>query len=230
MAVLLEERMDDVAGLAAENDVDEGVSGRPGVGKALSSAGAEQVVELLFERVEGLTQGCPPLLLPVAAHLATAVGAPAFDAMNAAPRALFMNLNFPFGGVQLEELSIVGQPHIGILRQPLKHMGQGHVAMGVMVAVRLAIGGNVHELGMFAAGVKTVKEPLQEAVAVIEQPLEGDLLRDDAVVEEQDNRTSRGKAAKVGAARDRSRRGSRSRSSRLVCRQRRACPGARIVK
>src|SRR5208282_3940923 len=51
---------------------------------------------------------------------------------------------------------------------------------------------------MFAVGVEPVEEPLQEAVAVIEQALEGDLLRDDAVVEEQDDRASRCKAAEVG--------------------------------
>ena len=51
---------------------------------------------------------------------------------------------------------------------------------------------------MFAAVVEPVEEPLQEPLAVIEQPLEGDLLRDDAVVEEQDDRASRGQAAEIG--------------------------------
>ena len=190
--------MDGPGRLPAEDHLDKGVPRGPGIGKALPSPGAEQVVELVLEGVERLTQRRAPLLVPVAAHLAAAVGAPAFDPVDAAPRALLVDLDFPFGGVQLEELAVVGQPHVGVLRQAMQHVSQGHVAVGVMVPVRFAVSSDVHELGMFAAGVEPVEEPLQEAVAVIEQPLEGDLMSDDAVEEEQDDRASRGKAAEVG--------------------------------
>ena len=103
--------------------------------------------------------------------------------------------------MKLEELAVIGQPDVGVLRKALEHVGQGHVAVGMVMAVRFAVGGDVHELGMLAAVVEPLEEPGQEAVAVVEQPLEGHLLRDDAVVEEQDDRPARGKPAEVGARR-----------------------------
>ena len=201
MAVLLEEVMDGPGRLAVEDDVDVGVARGPGVGEALAAPGAEEVVELVLERVERLAQRRAPFLVPVAAHLAAAVGPPALDAVDAAPRAVLVDLDLPLGRVQLEELAVVGQPDVGVLRQPLQHVGQGHVAVGMVMAVRFAVGGDVHELGMLAAVVEPLEEPGQEAVAVVEQPLEGDLLRDDPVVEEQDDRPARGQPAEIGPRR-----------------------------
>ena len=112
-----------------------------------------------------------------------------------------MDLDLPLGRVELEEFAVVGQPDVGMLRQAVEHVGQRHVAVGMMMAVRLAVGGDVHELGVLAAIVEALEEPIEEPLAVVEQPLEGDVVRDDAVVEEQDDRPARGEPAEIGPRR-----------------------------
>ena len=47
--------------------------------------------------------------------------------------------------------------------------------MRVVVAVRLAVGGDVHELGMPPGGVEPLEQTVEEPLAVIEEPLEGDV-------------------------------------------------------
>jgi hypothetical protein len=69
----------------------------------------------------------------------------------------------------------------------------------MMVAVGLAVGRDVHQLGMRAAVVEALEEAIEEPFAAVEQAFEGDLARDDRIVEEQDDRPPRGEAAQVGA-------------------------------
>ena len=154
MAVLLEEPLDGGWRFPVEDHVDEGVACRPGIGKALAAPGAEEVVELVLQRIERLAQRRAPLLVPVAAILQ-----PQSDRQRstpcAAPGAVLVDLDFPLGRVKLEELAVVGQPDVRVLGQAIEHVRQRHVAVGVVMAVRFAVGGDVHELGVFAARGRT---------------------------------------------------------------------------
>ena len=58
-----------------------------------------------------------------------------------------------------------------------------------MVAVRLAIGGDVHELGVLTAIIKAFRQAKKEALAVIQQPLERDPMRHDRIEKEDSDRT-----------------------------------------
>ena len=94
-----------------------------------------------------------------------------------------MDLDLPLRRMELEELAVIRQPDVGIVGQAAQHVRQRHVAVRVMVAVRLAVGRDVHELRMLAAIVEALDRSIEEPLAVVEQPLEGDLMRDDGIVE-----------------------------------------------
>ena len=70
---------------------------------------------------------------------------------------------------------------------------------GMVMAVGFAVGGDMHELGVFTARVEPLEEPRQESLALVEQPLEGHLLRHDAVIEEDRDRSPRRKLAEISA-------------------------------
>src|SRR5262249_6983328 len=153
VAVLAEE-LPDRAVAAVEDDLDVRVAGTPGGGEALAAPRGEEVVELLLELVEGPAQGAAPLLVPVVTRLAAAVGIPPLHAVGAAPGAAVVDLDLPLGGVQGEELAVVGQADLGVPAQLAEDISQRHVAMGVVVAVGLAVGGDVHELRVLPRGVE----------------------------------------------------------------------------
>ena len=103
--------VEEVVGVGAvEDDVDVGVAGVPEV--------FEQAFGQLFgqggggvaEEVEGVAEGRAPLLVPAGlAAVAAAVGAPAFDAVGAAPGGVFDDLGLPLRGEFGEELAVVGE-------------------------------------------------------------------------------------------------------------------------
>jgi hypothetical protein len=60
--------------------------------------------------VEGFAQRAAPLLVPAGlAAVAAAVGAPALDAVGAAPGGVFDDFGLPLGGKFFEELAVVGE-------------------------------------------------------------------------------------------------------------------------
>ena len=65
-----------------------------------------------------------------------------------------MDLDLPLRRVKLEKFAVIGQPHVAVLGQAIEDIGQRHVAVSMMVAVRLAVGGDVHELGVLSALVE----------------------------------------------------------------------------
>src|SRR5437588_12683893 len=71
----------------------------------------------------------------------------------------------------------------------------------MMVAVRFAVGGDVHELRMLAVVVKALHQAAQEFLAAVEKPFKGHLPRDDAIVKEERDRLARGELAEVGPRR-----------------------------
>src|SRR4029077_21260991 len=115
-------------------------------------------IEPVLQGVEGLAERAAPLLLPAAAGIAAAIGTPALDAVDAAPRAVFDDLRLPLGRMQLEEFAVVGEFDVAALAELAEDVGQRHVAERVMVAIGLAVGGDVHELGMLAAIIKALTE------------------------------------------------------------------------
>ena len=95
MAWSVEEAVDGVW-RAVEDDVDVGVARGPEIFEQrlgeLLGEGSGGVAEI----VEGFAQGAAPLLVPAGlAAVAAAVGAPAFDAMGAAPGGVFGDLGLP---------------------------------------------------------------------------------------------------------------------------------------
>ena len=101
------------------------------------------------EVVEGFAQGAAPLLAPAGlAAVAAAVGAPAFDAVGAAPGGVFDDLGLPLGREFCEELAVVGELGVVLVFDPVHGVGESHLAVAVVVAVALAVGGDVGELGL----------------------------------------------------------------------------------
>ncbi len=145
---VLVEEVEDGGGGAVEDDVDVGVAGGPEVFE-------ERLGELFGERsggvaevVEGLAEWGAPLLVPAGlAAVAAAVGAPAFDAVGAAPGGVFDDLGLPRGRKFLEELAVVGEAGLVAVFDGVHGVGEGHLAVLVMVAVAFAVGGDVGDLG-----------------------------------------------------------------------------------
>ncbi len=107
----------DAGGGAVEDDLDVGVAGGPeifeeGLASCLGERGGG-----VAEVVEGFAQGAAPLLVPAGlAAVAAAVGAPAFDAVGAAPGGVFDDLGLPLRRELCEELAVVGE--LGVVRRP----------------------------------------------------------------------------------------------------------------
>ena len=186
--VLGEEAVLGVGG-AVEDDVDVGVAGGPEVVEQRCGEGFGERSGGVAQEVEGLAQGGAPLLVPAGlAAVAAAVGAPALDAVDAGPGGVLGDLGLPLGRELREELAVVGEVGVAVVLDPVHGVGEGHLAVLVMVAVTFAVGGDVGELG-FAAGVggvwaEAVKQAAAEGFAGVEQALKGDGAGGGAVVEE----------------------------------------------
>ena len=160
---------------AVEDDVDVGVAGGPeifeeGCGE-LFGEGCGGVAEV----VEGFAEGGAPLLVPAGlAAVAAAVGAPAFDAVGAAPGGVFDDLGLPLWGEFFEELAVVGEAGLVAVFDPVHGVGEGHLAVLVVVAVAFAVGGDVGELGGFGVvgrgGWKPSRRRLAKSSPLLRRP------------------------------------------------------------
>ena len=131
---------------AVENHVDVGVAGGPDIVEEtaafLFGEGNEGVAQL----VESLAQGRAPELIPARlAAVAAAVGAPALDAVGAAPGGVVGDLALVLRRELLEEAAVIGELDGLVLLQQAQRVGQRHLAVLVMVAVGLAVGGDVDQ-------------------------------------------------------------------------------------
>jgi hypothetical protein len=79
-----------------------------------------------------------------------------------------------------------------------QRIGQRHLAVLVVMAVGLAIGGHMHQLWLVVPVFEAGLEARGECLAGVEQPFKGDGARDWAVVEEDGDRCARRKAHKIG--------------------------------
>src|ERR1700742_3984458 len=102
--------------------------------------------------------------------------------MRAAPRGVLYNLCLMRRRKLLQKLGVVRQAHIDTLLDELQRIGKRHLAMPVMAAVSLAIGGNMHDLRRFIRG-ETADQPSSKVVAAVQDAFEGDGTRACAVVE-----------------------------------------------
>src|SRR5262249_45602323 len=81
----------------------------------------------------------------------------------------------------------------------MRRISQRHVAVAMMVAVGLAIRGDVDELSPGAGIREPTSQPLRELLATLQQLLKSHGLGDRAIVKEQINPASGWQTGKVGA-------------------------------
>src|SRR5262249_16719675 len=110
--------------------------------------------------IQSVTQWSPPFLIPAGIHpgITPTVATPSLDAVNAAPRTVFDDLDFTKRWMALEILSVVSQLGNFAAFDMFQSIGEGHIAMGAMVPVCFAIGRDVHELRPVALGRKGLCE------------------------------------------------------------------------
>ena len=96
----------------------------------------------------------------------------------------------------LEKFFDRGQIYPLVQLHLFKHPREGHLAELVMMAVALAVGRG-HKDTVFSLR-RGAHSGILKQVAVIEEPAEGDALRQSCMVEDYRYRTSRGKLAAVG--------------------------------
>ena len=177
------------AARAVKDDLDVGVAGGPEIFQQACGELFRQGRGGVAEVVEGFAQRGAPLLVPAGfAAVAAAVGAPAFDAVGAAPGGVFGDFGLPLGRKFFEELAVVGQAWPAAFFDPVHGVGEGHLAVLVVVAVAFAVGGDVGELGDLGiagrGGMEAGEETAAEVFAAVEQAFEGDGAGAGAIVEE----------------------------------------------
>ena len=95
---------------AVEDDVDVGVAGGPDIVEELAPSSFSKRGDSVAQLVEGLAQrGAPVLVAAGLAAVAAAVGAPAFDAVHAAPGGVVDNFALVLGRKLREEAGVVGE-------------------------------------------------------------------------------------------------------------------------
>ena len=185
---------------AVEHDVDVIVAGLPGIEqqlRGLALVGFDQAVAQMIER---LAQGRAPGLVParLAAGVAAAVGVPAAHAVRAAPGGVLEDLDFVGRRIDGEILAVVGEPGELVGLDVMQRVGQRHLALEMMMAVGLAVSGDVHELRPAAVLGEAADQPVGETFAIGEQAFEGDGAGDGSVVEKQVDAAARRQIADVG--------------------------------
>ncbi len=190
----------DRRGRAVEKHVDIGVPRRPGVGEERPGFPLPAGGQLVAQPVESLAERCPPGLRPAraAAGVAAAVLAPAAHPVGAAPGGVLDDLHLMVRRMGLQVLPVVGQPGEAVLLDVVEGVGEGHLAVAVMVAVGLAVGRDVHQPVVLRGRGHRGHQPVGEALAAHQQPLERHRPRDRAVVDEDREPPSRGEPHLVG--------------------------------
>ena len=165
----------------------------------LASLVLERRRHLVAEPVESVAKWRAPLLIPPerGARAAAAVGAPACDAVWAAPRRVLVNLDLVSRWEVFEKLPVVRELREVILLDVVERVGERHVALRMMMPVGLAVRRDVNQLRPLACCGERADEAIGEVLALVKQPLEGDAARDRTVVEEERERASRGKCHAV---------------------------------
>src|SRR5258708_29461424 len=90
-----------------------------------------------------------------------------------------------------QELAVIGETCDLIRLNLVQRIGQGHVAVLVVMAVGLAVSGDVHELWSGALFRESAAQPLHEALAAVQKFFKRHSLRDWAVIKEEIDPVSR---------------------------------------
>ena len=117
---------------------------------------------LVPEPVQGLPQRGPPGLRPtgICPGGAPAVLPPPADPVDTAPGRMLQYLHLVLRRVFFKELSVVRDARLALLLNCIQRICQGHVPEAVVVAVGLAVSGDMHELRIVAL----LREPADQAV------------------------------------------------------------------
>ena len=67
--------------------------------------------------------------------------------MNTAPRGVLVNLHLEIRRIVLQELAVIGDPRQLSRFDILHRVSERHLSVSMMVAIRLAVSRDVHELG-----------------------------------------------------------------------------------
>ncbi len=98
------------------------------------------------------------------------------------------------GGEAFEELAVVGHVDVLVVFEPEHGVGERHLAVAMVVAVTLAVSGDVGELGFAGIGwigrMEAAEQTAAEVLAGVEQAFKGDGTGAGAVVEEDGDGTA----------------------------------------
>src|SRR5262249_7765046 len=117
--------------------------------------------------------------------MTAAIRPPALDAVNAAPGGVLEDLHFVRGGMAFEVFSVIGKIRGLAGTYIFQGVRERHFATSVMVAVCLAVGSYVDQLGPGALFNEGVKQTLGKALSIVEQLCESHAARNRTIVEEQ---------------------------------------------
>src|SRR5207302_3118049 len=103
----------------------------------------------ITQPIEGLPQRRPPLLVParVASRVAPTITLPTFDTVPATPGAIADDLGLMDRRMLLQEFSVVREAGDFAGFDVVQSEGESHIAVSPVMAVGLAIGGDVNQLG-----------------------------------------------------------------------------------
>ena len=175
---------------AVEHDFDVSVAGRPHIFEELVSFLLGQWNECIAQCVQSLAQRrSPRLVIALLAAVAAAIRAPAFHSVRAAPRGIFDDLCLVLRRKLLQVAAIVGQLDRLVHLQQAQRVGQRHLAVLVMVPIRFPVRRHVNQLRLRVI-FEAALESRGQALAGVEQPLEGNGPRCRPVVEKNGNRNA----------------------------------------
>src|ERR1039457_2013568 len=97
--------------------------------------------------IERLAQRSAPGLVParLATRVTVAVGVPAANAVGTTPSRVLDDLDFVSGRIDGEVFGVIRELGQLVGFDVMQRIGERHLALEMMMAVRLAIGRNVHE-------------------------------------------------------------------------------------
>src|SRR5688572_29392592 len=99
------------------------------------------------------------------------------------------------------EFGIVRQPRLLMALNIIQAIRKSHITVFVMMTVRFPISGNMNKLRLIRFLGKTLEQAVSELLSIIKKTIEGNSLRDIAIVKVKDNAFSRRKLAQIGPAR-----------------------------
>ncbi len=174
------------------------VAGGPGIfekpGSLLKTRG-----QLVTQSIESFAQRRSPGLIPAGmSGIAATIGAPAFQAVRAAPGTVFEDFDFMRGRMFREVFPVAG--NLGELfgLDVIERISEGHLAVAVMMAVGFAVGGDVYKFRPGAVRREGPHEPIGELFSVVKKTLEGYAVRDGTIVEKNIHGAARAQAKAIG--------------------------------